>query len=149
MESANYAGERLLDCWLKLTSTLWNTRLVSSMTFNEAHILGILAASEETGLRVTATDLIARTQLLKSQMNRILTQLEKAGFILRSRDEEDKRRIIIALTPAGEEAYRAQHGEIEAILQKLVERLGEERTLTAVREINNITEIIAEVLKSR
>lgn len=149
MNTANDAGERLLECWLKLTSTLWNTRLVSSMTFNEAHILGILAASEEAGLRVTATDLIARTQLLKSQMNRILTQLERNGFILRSRDEEDKRRIIISLTPAGAEAYRTQHGEIETILQKLVERLGEERTLNAVSEINSITEIIAEVLKSR
>ena len=29
-------GDRLLAAWLSLTSTLWNKRLVSTLTYNEA-----------------------------------------------------------------------------------------------------------------
>ena len=82
MDDALYAGDRLLDAWLNLTSTLWNTRLVSSMTYNEAHVLGLLLRHEDGPAPMTATALIARTHLLKSQMNRILTTLESKGCLL-------------------------------------------------------------------
>ena len=64
MDDALYAGDRLLDAWLNLTSTLWNTRLVSSMTYNEAHVLGLLLRHEDDPAPMTATALIARTHLL-------------------------------------------------------------------------------------
>ena len=83
------AGDRLLDAWLSLTSTLWNTRLVSSMTYNECHILGILLRRKEEPQ--TATTLIAHTHLLKSQMNKVLTTLEGKGFITRERAQHDRR----------------------------------------------------------
>ena len=68
-------GDRLLAAWLSLTSTLWNKRLVSTLTYNEAHVLGILLRAEDTGRDCTATTLIAQTRLLKSQMNKVLTTL--------------------------------------------------------------------------
>ncbi|MFR2021066.1 MAG: hypothetical protein ACLS6G_11470 [Christensenellales bacterium] len=37
-------GDSLLAAWLSITSTLWNKRLVSTLTYNEAHVLGILPA---------------------------------------------------------------------------------------------------------
>ena len=87
MDRNLYAGNKLLDAWLSLTSTLWNTRLVTSMTYNEAHVLGLLLHHQDRPM--TATDLIARTHLLKSQMNKLLTALEgrhtgaRAGQVLR------------------------------------------------------------------
>ena len=42
MPYAPTTGDRLLAAWLSLTSTLWNKRLVSTLTYNEAHVLGIL-----------------------------------------------------------------------------------------------------------
>ena len=83
------AQEKLLDAWLSITSTLWNTRIVSSMTYNECHVLGILLRRKGDGQPHTATDLIARTHLLKSQMNKILTALESRGYITRTRAELD------------------------------------------------------------
>ena len=88
-------GDRLLAAWLSLTSTLWNKRLVSTLTYNEAHVLGILLRAEDTARVCTATTLIAQTRLLKSQMNKLLTTLEGKGFIRRARSEEDKRVILI------------------------------------------------------
>ena len=81
----NQAEDKLLDAWLSLTSTLWNTRIVQSMTFNEAHVMGLLLRFSTPSDPLTATDLIRRTHMLKSQMNKILTTLETKGFIVRLR----------------------------------------------------------------
>ena len=129
-------GDRLLAAWLSLTSTLWNKRLVSTLTYNEAHVLGILLRAEDTGHTCTATTLIAETRLLKSQMNNVLTTLEGKGFLLRTRSDADKRVILIRLTDAGRAAYLAEHEHIAAILDRLIDALGEDKTRALTDGIN-------------
>ncbi|MBR4038899.1 MAG: MarR family transcriptional regulator [Clostridia bacterium] len=137
-----YAGDKLLDSWLNLTSTLWNTRLVSSHTYNEAHVMGLLLRHSTQANPMTATDLIRRTRLLKSQMNKILTSLESRGYITRTRAELDKRMIFIRLTEEGEAAYLQEHEGVEAILGQLIDRIGVDRALTVAKELSEITEIL-------
>ena len=140
------AGDTLLYAWLDLSSTLWNTRIVNSMTYNEAHIMGLLLrfGSEEHPL--TATDLIRRTRLLKSQMNKILTALENQGFISRTRASTDKRMIHIHLTEEGRSAYLEQHKGVENILSSLIARFGEERALSVAQDLSEITSILDEIV---
>ena len=142
MPDISYAGDKLLDSWLNLTSTLWNTRLVSSLTYNEAHVMGLLLRNSTPDNPMTATDLIRRTRLLKSQMNKILTALESRGHITRTRAELDKRMIFIQLTPEGTAAYLEEHKNVEAILNQLVEKIGADRALFIARELSEITEIL-------
>ena len=144
MDQTLNAGNRLLDAWLKLTSTLWNTRLVTSMTYNEAHVLGLLLQHQDEPM--TATGLIARTHLLKSQMNKLLTSLEGKGFITRARALEDRRRVEIRLTPEGEAAYREEHSDVDAILARLIERIGEERALHIAGEIEAVVDALDGIL---
>ena len=59
-------GDRLLAAWLSLTSTLWNKRLVSTLTYNEAHVLGILLRAEDTTRVCTATTLDRKSTRLNS-----------------------------------------------------------------------------------
>lgn len=144
MDQTLNAGNRLLDAWLNLTSTLWNTRLVTSMTYNEAHVLGLLLQHQDEPM--TATGLIARTHLLKSQMNKLLTSLEGKGFITRARALEDRRRVEIRLTPEGEAAYREEHSDVDAILARLLERIGEERALHIAGEIEAVVDALDGIL---
>ena len=146
MTDIGYAGDKLLDSWLNLTSTLWNTRLVSSLTYNEAHVMGLLLRHSTPASPMTATDLIHRTRLLKSQMNKILTALESRGFITRTRAELDKRMIFILLTQEGVIAYQEEHKSVNAILNQLVVRIGAERALSISRELNEITEILDSIV---
>lgn len=146
MSNTLYAGDKLLDAWLNLTSSLWNTRLVSSMTYNEAHILGLLLRYEENG-PLTATALIRRTRLLKSQMNKVLTALESQGYITRSRSQADRRVIELRLTSEGKAAYREEHRNVEAILSKLLDRIGEDRALRVARDIDDITAVLGDILE--
>jgi len=146
MTEIGYAGDKLLDSWLNLTSTLWNTRLVSSLTYNEAHVMGLLLRHSMQANPMTATDLIRRTRLLKSQMNKILTALEERGYITRTRAELDKRMIFIRLTQEGIDAYQAEHKNVEAILNQLVAKIGSERALFIARELGEITEILDNIV---
>ena len=148
MTDISYAGDKLLDAWLNLTSTLWNTRLVSSLTYNEAHVMGLLLRHSTQANPMTATDLIHRTRLLKSQMNKILTALESRGYITRTRAELDKRMIFIRLTEEGIEAYQAEHKNVNAILDQLVSKIGPERALYIARELGEITEILDGIVPS-
>ena len=140
------AGDKLLDAWLDLSSTLWNTRIVNSMTYNEAHIMGILLRFSSQEHPLTATDLIRRTRLLKSQMNKILTSLENQGYITRLRAKEDKRLIHIHLTPAGKTAYLEEHKGVEDILRQLVEKLGAERSIAIARELCDVTDALGDII---
>ena len=144
-EDQLYAGDKLLDAWLNLTSTLWNTRLVISMPYNEAHVLGLLL--RHCGEPMTATDLIHRTHLLKSQMNKLLTSLEGKGFITRIRATEDKRRIEIRITPEGIVAYREEHKRVDAILLQLTDRIGTQRALQLADDLNGIITVLDDILK--
>ena len=146
MNDALYAGYKLLDAWLSLTSTLWNTRLVSTMTFNEAHVLGLLLRHRDDPTPMTATALIARTHLLKSQMNKVLTALEGKGYITRARAQTDRRLVLIRLTPEGDAAYRSEHERVEALLARLVGRIGEAQALSLAEQINGLTEALSGLL---
>lgn len=148
MIDIDYAGDKLLDSWLNLTSTLWNTRLVSSLTYNEAHVMGLLLRHSTETNPMTATDLIHRTRLLKSQMNKILTALETRGYITRIRSDLDKRMIFIRLTQEGTEAYLEEHKGVNAILNQLVSKIGPERALLVAKELGEITEILDGIVPS-
>lgn len=146
MNYTTYAGDKLLDAWLSLTSILWNSRLVKTLTYNEAHVMGILLrhSSDETPL--TATDLIRRTRLLKSQMNKLLTTLEERQLIVRSRAHQDKRLIYIRLTDEGKAAYLQAHEDIEQFLSVLIDRLGADRALAIAGELNDVSAILDELV---
>ena len=141
-------GDRLLSAWLSLTSTLWNKRLVSDLTYNEAHVMGILLRKKSSGAPCTATMLIQYTRLLKSQMNKLLTTLENKGYITRTRSSEDKRVIFIALTESGEAAYLAEHAHVEAIVIQLIAQIGEDKAQALTQGINETVAALENILES-
>ena len=146
MTETDEAADRLLDAWLSLTSTLWNTRIVHSMTFNEAHVMGILLRMSTPENPLTATGLIRRTHLLKSQMNKILSTLEGKGFIVRLRSENDRRMAHILLTEEGKAAYLEEHSNVEALLTQLVDRLGPDRASRIAHDLQDVIDALDEIL---
>ena len=126
MTNEREAGEQLLKAWLQLSSALWNTRMVTGMTFNEAQVCHLILQGEKCGERMTATMLCERTQMLKSQMNRILTKLESCGYISRTREQSDRRRAVVEMTDAGRKAYCEEHENVMKIVTEIVSAIGVE-----------------------
>ena len=142
-------NEVLLGAWLKISTAINNSRLVSEMSYNESLICNILYrnATEHPELTLTATDLCAETKILKSQMNRILTQLEEKNLITRERSVSDKRKVLVRLTTEQSNAYLKQHEQILKLLDNIIEKLGEEKTLEIIKALNGISDVAGEVIK--
>ena len=119
-------SEELLTAWLRLTSAIDNQRLVYGLSFNEAVVCSLLERESRRGGFLTASDLCARTGILKSQMNAILRSLERKGFISRQQSQRDRRQIEIRLLPEGSASYTASHQRVLDLTRRLVDAMGEE-----------------------
>ena len=142
-------NELLLGAWLRLSTSINNSRVVSEMSYNESLICNILYrnAAENPEQKLTATNLCYESKILKSQMNRILTQLEKKNLITRERSAEDKRKIYVSLTSEQSNAYLKQHAQILDLLDAIITKLGEEQTKEVIRALNGISDVADEVIK--
>lgn len=140
-------NEELLAAWLKMTSSVRNDRVVAAMSFNEIHICNLLYRARAMGEEpLTATDLCQKTGLLKSQMNKVLTALEKRGMIIRERSGQDKRRILIELNEEKLSIYETEHQRILDFVDQLMEQLGEEDTKETIRLLNSISDKVKTII---
>ncbi len=125
-ESSVRRQEELLQAWIDMSLRIRGNRLVTGFSFNEIVICRILYEQQQQGGKpVTATELCRRMQLLKSQINKILTSMEKQGLIERIRSEEDKRKMEIRLKPGAEHVYLNAHERILRIMNHVCQQLGE------------------------
>ena len=84
--------------------------------------------------------------MLKSQMNRTLVSMEQKNYITRERSTLDKRQIFITLNPEQMDLYQKQHRKILSIIDKLIEKMGEDKALEAIRTFQLIADTAEEVL---
>lgn len=143
MKNTRQNSETLLAAWLKLYSAVWNERIVTGMTFNEAYICNLLLHGDG----ITATGLCETTGLLKSQMNKTLNEMENKGYILRTRSVKDKRVVYITLTEAGEAAYNLSHEKTMKVVDALTLALGEEATCATAASLSCAADKIKVVLR--
>lgn len=129
-------NEELLYAWLQLTTTIDNQRLANGLPFNEAQVCGLLAG----GCR-TASGLCAETRILKSQMTAIIHSLEAKGILRRQHAQWDKRCIELHLLPEGEALYADSHRQTLALVDRIIEAMGEEKIRTLLPLLRQVTEV--------
>ena len=125
-------NEELLTAWLRLSSVINNQRLVTGLSFNQALVCNLLARAQREGRSVTAGDLCHASRILKSQMNAILSSLEREGVISRRRDEEERRRVEIHLLPEGLARYERSHRRVLDLVDQLVSAMGRDNVETLI-----------------
>ena len=140
-------NENLLDAWLRLSISVNNPRLVTEITYNESLICNILYknAHNPEAKPLTATDLCKMTNMLKSQMNRTLNQLEERKLITRERSTIDKRQVFVSMNLEQCRIDESQHEQILQILDAVIEKLGTEQSLAAIQLLNAISEVAEEL----
>ena len=79
-------------------------------------LLGYLRQNGSCGQR----ELAGYFEIDPAAVCRMLDSLQKGGFITRRADEQDKRRDLIALTPAGEAAYEAWQERCRAMEERML-----------------------------
>lgn len=134
--------EALLDAWLRVSTSINNSRLVSELSFNESLICNLLYKSmlENPEYRMTATDLCIEMKMQKSLMNRTLNQLESKGVITRERSTQDKRRVHIYLNLEQSKQYELQHEKILGLINGIIQELGEKKAEAATALLQDIAQ---------
>ena len=100
-------------------------RIPTQLPYNEAVVCNLLYTNPDKEL--TATDLCSMTKIIKSQMNRILTNLEEKHLIERVRSKDDKRNVIVRLVDQEDSVYIRQHEHTLKYVEKIIARLGEDK----------------------
>lgn len=89
----------------------------------ECFVLRCLARSPRPLL---PSDLSELAQSSTARIAVVLNTLEKKGFISRSIDLTDRRRVLVSLTPEGEKYTKALREQMHSHMRQLLEELGEE-----------------------
>ncbi len=90
---------------------------------------------------ITVATLSHRVELAPATVSRIVDRLVRAGLLTRARREDDRRKVCLALTPAGTERVQTLPKPLqEQFIQRLMELPSEERValLSALRRITEL-----------
>jgi homoprotocatechuate degradation regulator HpaR len=93
-------------------------------------------------LSTDATGLAEIGLLHAPSVTRILKELEERGLIVRKPDAEDRRRIMIALTPEGRDLIRSIGRPMVRILREYSSRFGAERLERLTDELRALSAVI-------
>ena len=111
---------------------------VDDLSQGERRILGYLTFFKNGG--ASSGELSEKLFLSTPRVASALKSLSKKGFIERNRDENDKRIVIVTITEAGKSFMREEHEKAVSMLEKTLQKLGEEDAKEFVRIIKRIIE---------
>ena len=115
--------EKLLKAWLEMSACIRGNRVLKGLTFNEIMVCNFLSQSE---MPMTATELCEKTHLLKSQINKLLTGMEKKHLIIRQRSAADKRKVHILINQDYFDDYLNEHERVIQILSQMKKEMGDD-----------------------
>jgi MarR family transcriptional regulator, lower aerobic nicotinate degradation pathway regulator len=113
---------RQLSSWLvgqlAQTATVLVTQALASDELRRPHFL-VLSALAERGAASQAA-LGRRLRIDRSEMHALLSDLEQRGHVARVRDQNDRRRMLVELTPVGARALNRLNRRVEAAQDALL-----------------------------
>ena len=147
MENTN---EHLLTAWLRLSTSVVNSRVVSDLSYNESLVCNILytAFKKEPKHLLTATDLCNATKMLKSQMNRTLNHLETKNIITRIRSSHDKRQVFVKFNLDAADLYLKQHEKILSLIDTIISHLGPQKTEETLQLFTTICDVADDAINN-
>jgi homoprotocatechuate degradation regulator HpaR len=103
------------------TMSLFRPMLRSfGITDQQWRVIRVLASCETIG----AFELSQQSMILPPSLTRILKNLEKEGFVSRSTDLTDQRKLLLSVTPKGRQKYDQVVPESEKIYRSLEAKIG-------------------------
>lgn len=111
---------------------------IAELTQGELKLLNYLATHEEE--QVLPSTLSTQLSLTTARIAAALNSLEKKGHVQRVPLQQDKRKIVVTLTPTGQEHLQAKYKKITKGLSRLVADMGK-------KDIKELNRILAQIIK--
>ncbi len=126
--------EQVLEAWVGMTATIKNNRMTAGLTYNEAIVLMYIYGAYRQGVgELPIKELVKKTRMLKSLVNRTVDGLEKQGFVAKSKGTTDARTVVVRLESARLDDFMAVHENSLNIVDTIIEIIGEEDAAAFVR----------------
>lgn len=104
--------------------------------------VAVLRALVIAGGTLTPSELADRAWVSNARVANILRALEHKGLVERKHSQNDRRRVNVSLTQAGEAEIQAKQRDFENHAEAFLEQLGEEDTQEMVRLLRRANQII-------
>jgi DNA-binding MarR family transcriptional regulator len=79
--------------------------------------------------------------ITKPAVSQILNSLEKKGYIAREIDRNDRRKISVTTTPAGDEVLTESLRQYDQVLTELINRFGEDNMIELIEQLKTLTDL--------
>lgn len=124
--------------------------------FTRATLMHQHIIAEDMGLHVTdaecidflqemgpssAGDLAKATRLTTGAITNVIDRLEKAGFVKRSPDPKDRRKVIVTFLPGKHSSAKAHYGALASAVHSLFSQYTKEQTEFLIAHTHSLTEI--------
>ena len=121
-----------------LLMKLSRPRLYGSFTKGEMRILSYLYQQQAP---VQPGELCQILDASSARVAAVLKRLESKGQIERWMDTDDRRKILVCITPAGAGLVEARRGEMQDYIAEIIDRLGEDDAREGLRILARILDI--------
>ena len=111
----------------------------SSYSMTELETIGFISRNND----ILASELASLTRITTQSMSQILKKFESQGLITRTGSPDDKRKVHIALTAAGEKLVKQNRYERDAFLQKRIETLLTDKEVALLEKVVPILDKLA------
>lgn len=128
---------RLLQAWVRLSGILKNSRFTKGLSYNKS-ILMLYLYEQPDGM-LCVQQIIARTGMLKSLVNRTINSLEQKGLLQRCHRQGDKRTLYVRCCKDNLDAFLKVHDSSIAIAQAIEAIIGPEDTAAFIRIVDKIS----------
>lgn len=134
-------GEQLYRVLFQIVGNKKNASLLESLRGENAVLTWLVRQQED----VHPGDLAEKLSLVPGRMTDILKTLEKKGMIRRERDPEDRRRVLVRITPKGARSVTDRREQIRVQYSGLYEELGLDDTIKLIELLQKVNRYFDEM----
>ena len=134
-------GEQLYRILFQIVGNKKNASLIESLRGENAVLTWLVRQEED----VHPGDLAEKLSLVPGRMTDILKTLEKKGMIRRERDPEDRRRVLVRITPMGARSVTERREQIRVQYSGLYEALGLDDTVKLIELLHKVNRYFDEM----
>ncbi len=134
-------GEQLYRILFQIVGNKKNASLIESLRGENAVLTWLVRQQED----VHPGDLAEKLSLVPGRMTDILKTLEKKGMIRRERDPEDRRRVLVRITPKGARSVTERREQIRVQYSGLYEALGLDDTVKLIELLHKVNRYFDEM----
>jgi DNA-binding MarR family transcriptional regulator len=107
--------------------------------------LNALAVIEGEGQPMLTGEVAARMHITSGTVTSLLDNLERNDYIVRSSDTDDRRRVLVDITPAAQAVLDEVLPAIQQISRQIFDRIGVERQRALLDILDDIRQAVAEL----